>query len=162
MEAVALHPGFFQVARQPKTPGGRRHRRMEGRIEAAHLRQPGTQRQQRLHRAEIVRLMQRRQRVQLFQCRQNSLIQAHGGGVTLAAMHDAVSDSGNVMAFAARRDPGKQLLQEILMGAAFPWLLHSPVAGRHACLELGLTADSGDAAAKPRLQFTIEQCKFQA
>jgi len=92
MEAIANHTAVGDRSRQRERLRDRRLCPVERRIEARDLRQVGHPREQRLDRREIVRLVQRRERHVLLQCRDATRVDAHRFHVLAAAMHDAVPD----------------------------------------------------------------------
>src|ERR1700744_4382542 len=68
---------------------------MEGSIETGDLRNMRDCLQDRLHRPEIMWLMQRRQRNELGQIGKNLLVQQDGRAILHTAMHNTMSDAEN-------------------------------------------------------------------
>ena len=106
MEPITPHafvgppPGQREQLRQ------RRLVAMERGIEAGVLRQSGRCRRHRTDRRQRVRLMQRRQRHELFQLLEHRGVDAHRGCEIHAAMHHAMADRGDVVfAGVVRRQP---------------------------------------------------------
>ena len=64
---------------------------MKGGVETGHLRNLRPQRLDRTNRRQVVRLMQRRQRNQPLQCREQRRVNPHRCGMVDAAMHHPVA-----------------------------------------------------------------------
>ena len=96
VETIALDALGRVLARQRE---GLRHGglgAMEGGVEAADLRHVRHQHGDRTHRAQVVRLVQRRERHEGVERAQHGFVQARGRAVVLAAVHDAVAGGDDV------------------------------------------------------------------
>ena len=91
---------------------------MEGRVEAADLRQMRMGPRQRVDRRQVVRQVQRGERDQRVQPGQHGGVDSHGVGEVLAAMDDAVADCAQGFAGQVRLEPVQQRGEEILLCAA--------------------------------------------
>ena len=92
VEAVAAHALVVEVARQRVAVGVLGMPAVEGGVEAGHLRHGRVDLHCEPDRREIVRLVQRRQRCERGQPRQDGRIDAHRPVVVGTAVHDAVAD----------------------------------------------------------------------
>ncbi len=92
VEAVAAHAAVGDRRRQREGLRDRRHRAVERGVEAGDLRQPGRAREHGADRREVVRLVQRRQRDEAVEAREDGFVDAHRPVVLDAAVDDAVAD----------------------------------------------------------------------
>ena len=108
VEAVAAHALVVEGARQRVAVGVRRMPAVEGGVEAGHLRHVRVDLRREPDRRQVVRLVQRRQRRERGQPRQDGRIDAHRPVVVGTAVHDAVADRPQFEA-AEAREPATQL-----------------------------------------------------
>ena len=92
MEAVAPHAARGDLGGQRESLRHLGLRTMEGGVEAGHLRQVRTQLRNDVDGLEVVRLVQRRERVQLLERRDHLRGDQHGLRELHAAVHDPVAD----------------------------------------------------------------------
>jgi hypothetical protein len=92
VKAVAANAGIMEIGRDREALRHGGIRRMEGRVEAGHLRQLGTTREQHPDRRQVMRLMQRRQGNKSLQCRQHVAIDPHRPREIRPAVHHAMPD----------------------------------------------------------------------
>jgi len=90
MEAVAAHALLAQRTRQREGVVHLGHVGVEGGVETGHLRQLGESSAELADARQVVRLVQRRERIEARQLFQHLVGHVHAVGVFAAAMHDAV------------------------------------------------------------------------
>jgi hypothetical protein len=115
MEAVAPNARVVQRARQCEAAVDLGLHRVKGSVEARHLRHALESGHGRTHAGQVVRLVQRRQRLEFGQCFEHLRIDAHRRHEIRAAMHDAVADAGNAPAVALLRMPLEQRRERALV-----------------------------------------------
>ena len=92
VEAVAAHARIGELLRQREHLRERRVRPVDRGVEARDLRQLRRALEHRADRRQVVRLVQRRERHELLELRDDRGVEAHGRGVVDAAVDDAVTD----------------------------------------------------------------------
>jgi hypothetical protein len=92
VEAITHHALIMQGTRQCEAPRQGILAGMEGGIEGGRLRQPRTQPRDGADQAQVLRLVQRRQRGQRLQLILDAGIQQHRFGQVQAAVDDAMTD----------------------------------------------------------------------
>ena len=150
MEAVASHTLVIVPPRQPERLHHVRLRPMECGIETRHLRQMRRVRGDGADRRQVVRLVQRGQRHQRVEFRQHRIIHPHGGSEVHAAMHDAVTDSRDLLAAHQAANDLHQFQRRCLMVQAVgrPCLLGHSFTRRVVHLQRWGDADRLHLAAK--------------
>src|SRR5215471_10583682 len=137
MEAVTLHPLLLVAARQPEPARAIVHCLVERGVEAGDLRDVRLQSRTSANGREIMRLVQRSERLQFAKPLHDAIVDTNRRFELGAAMDDAVADRLQ-LAMTLLRKPGEKLMQKILVsepGAAF-----IEVAG-HNYLAAGLARD---------------------
>jgi hypothetical protein len=138
MEAIAPQPLRREGARQGQGALHGGLLRMEGGVEAGHLRQLGVQILHMGDGRQVVRLVQRRQRAQLLQGRSRGVVHLHRLAVVRAAVHHPVPHGDH------RATKGR-------VGFARCQPLHQPAQGlagrRFAIVQAGLLVQGGPVGA---------------
>jgi hypothetical protein len=98
VETVPAHAGLGEFPRDGEHLGERRLAAMKGRVEAGHLRQLGRDLGDGGYGREVVRLVQRRQRLQLCERSQHFGVHEDRSSVAGSAVDDTVSDGGRARA----------------------------------------------------------------
>ena len=111
METVAAHALLLQRLRQGEGKVHLGHAGVEGRVEARDLWQLGKRRPELADTLQVVRLVQRRQRVEARQLRQHLVGHQHRPREHAAAMHHAVRDGLDVRCRLQAVHQGPQALQ---------------------------------------------------
>ena len=88
---------------------------VEGGVEAGNLRQARQAPADDPDRFEVVGLMQRRERHQRLERLEDGVVDQHRAGEGLAAMHDPVSDRGELASLLMLPQPGDEVQQRLLV-----------------------------------------------
>jgi hypothetical protein len=115
VESVPSHAGLVIGARQAEAARERTHRVMKRGIKACDLGHVRHQLRASANSRKIMRLMQRRKRLQLCELRHHLIVNAHWCGETVPAMHDTVADRLDCVLTLILRNPGEKLLQKVLV-----------------------------------------------
>ncbi len=112
VKAIAAHADVRDGTRQGEPSGNRRQGVMKRRVEACDLRERGTGCGNRVHRREIIRHMQRIERRQSLQRRQQRWRDQLRCNMSGTAMHDAVADGCQPVATKMRVGKREQCVEE--------------------------------------------------
>ena len=123
MKTVAPDSLVGQIPRQRIFGGKLRLRAMEGGVETRDLRQRGMKFCQRRDGVEVMRLMQRRQRNETGQFRNDVRIDADRARIAHSAMHDAMPGRDQFTIGKARIEPAQECRHDLFMRRGLRQLL---------------------------------------
>jgi hypothetical protein len=147
MKAVAADALIMETARQREHRCDVRLRMVEGRVEAGDLWQRRMQPRHRFDRQDGMRLMQRRQRNERAQSRDDLCIDQCGSREAVSTMHHAVSGGAQMICGEHLFKPLKQGGKCRLMRSCFPEIcVDQNVPLRRGRMESGSMTDAVDRA----------------
>ena len=111
MKAVAPHARFVQLLGDREATGDRGHGAVEGGVEAGHLRERRVELPHEADGAEVVRLVQRRERDEGLEPRQHRVVHPHRRREHDSPVHHPVAHAGQGAVPEGATDEGQEVLQ---------------------------------------------------